>query len=503
MIPNSLTPSTAFRRLNLNRAFAVKAALAYLLMGSTWILATSRLVDRFTQDPQLDDLAEIVSNGLLVGATALSLGLVLDFCFRRMERSTRLLQEAEERWRHALEGACEGVWDWNAQTNEVFYSPEWKGMLGFGPQEIGNTFVEWESRVHPDDLPQALAMVKRHLEGQSPFYLSEHRIRCKDGTFKWILARGKVVAWTSEGKPLHVRGTHSDISEQKRAEESLRQRLELQDQLAKVAASVPGLICSFKLHPDGSVSMPFATAAIADLYGVQPEDVREDFSSVLNRVHPDDRDHLHKGIQESARSMEPWHDVFRIQHPSKGERWVDGHSVPRLEPDGSILWHGFVQDITVPTLAAISLRRQEERLRLALDAAEMVTWELDIPSGRLTYSSNPAALAGSEAIGQHLSLETFLDQVHPDDRAATQDAIQAAIQEGKLFNSEYRVRLPDGSWQWLAGRGRTIAGPDGACRQVIGVSQDITQRKCAGGLARQRKPISDPGRQRDRRSVRE
>ena len=89
------------------------------------------------------------------------------------------LRESEERWQFALEGAGDGVWDWNAQTNEVFFSKQWKAMLGFTEDEIGGTFDEWDRRVHPDDREYAHAEINRHFEGKSPVYINEHRIKCK------------------------------------------------------------------------------------------------------------------------------------------------------------------------------------------------------------------------------------------------------------------------------------------------------------------------------------
>lgn len=133
------------------------------------------------------------------------------------------LRESEARWQFALEGAGDGVWDWNLQTNKVFYSPPWKLMLGYSITDIGDTLTEWDSRVHPDDRQRCYADLSRHFRGEAPVYQNEHRMRCKDGTYKWILARGKVVAWDADGKPLRMIGTHTDISTLKQTEMQLQQ----------------------------------------------------------------------------------------------------------------------------------------------------------------------------------------------------------------------------------------------------------------------------------------
>ena len=132
------------------------------------------------------------------------------------------LKESELRWNFALEGAGDGVWDWNAQSNEVFYSQQWKKMLGYEEHEIGSSLEEWEKRIHPEDKSLCYDNLNKHFSGETSVYQCEHRILCKDGTYKWILDRGKVIQWTEEGKPLRVIGTHSDITERKQAEEKIR-----------------------------------------------------------------------------------------------------------------------------------------------------------------------------------------------------------------------------------------------------------------------------------------
>lgn len=139
----------------------------------------------------------------------------------------KALRESEERWQFALEGAGEGVWDWNAKTNKVFFSRQWKRLLGFDEHEIGDELSEWDSRVHPDDKEQCYKDLGSHMQGETEVYLNEHRLLCKDGKYKWILDRGKVIERDKEGKPLRVIGTHSDITSQKIKEKELQETVEL------------------------------------------------------------------------------------------------------------------------------------------------------------------------------------------------------------------------------------------------------------------------------------
>ncbi|MGB5900341.1 MAG: PAS domain S-box protein [Geitlerinemataceae cyanobacterium] len=131
------------------------------------------------------------------------------------------LQNSEERWQLALQGTGDGIWDWNPVTNEVFFSVRWKEMLGYAEDEIDNHIEEWSSRVHPEDLAAVMAAVQAHLARQTPFYMTEHRMRCKDGSYKWILDRGQA-QWDAGGNPVRVVGSHTDISDRKQSEEALQ-----------------------------------------------------------------------------------------------------------------------------------------------------------------------------------------------------------------------------------------------------------------------------------------
>ena len=138
---------------------------------------------------------------------------------KRAQESLRL---SEERWQFALEGAGDGVWDWEVQSNQATFSKQWKEMIGYAEDELENSFEVWQQHIHPDDIDGTLAALKDYFAGKSKNYRVECRLRCKDGSWKWILARGKVVDRDSKGTPLRMIGTHTDMSERKYAEEELR-----------------------------------------------------------------------------------------------------------------------------------------------------------------------------------------------------------------------------------------------------------------------------------------
>ena len=143
------------------------------------------------------------------------------------------LQDSESRWRFAIEGSGDGLWDWDIPAGRVFFSARWKTMLGFSEADIGNTLEEWSARVHPEDLAQAMHDLHAHLDGHSEYYLNEHRVSCKDGRWKWILARGLVVRRDASGQVLRMIGTYTDIDERKQVQQQVQASLHEKEALLK------------------------------------------------------------------------------------------------------------------------------------------------------------------------------------------------------------------------------------------------------------------------------
>ena len=155
-----------------------------------------------------------------------------------LERAEQALRASEERLALALDAAEYGVWDWDVATGEVLYDDRWLRILGFARGDVPADIETWRSRVHPDDLAAADAALAAHWSGQSEAFACEHRIRCKDGTYLWVITRGRIVRRGPDGRPLRVAGTQRDVSERKRAE---AEREALIAQLQKALADVRAL----------------------------------------------------------------------------------------------------------------------------------------------------------------------------------------------------------------------------------------------------------------------
>jgi PAS domain S-box-containing protein len=139
-------------------------------------------------------------------------------------QAQRELAISEERWKFALEGADAGVWDWDLETNRLFLSARWKEAMGYAEQAPLDSAADWLDQIHPDDRSHVLQSFEGYLRGELPQFNTVGRMRHRDGEWRWVLNRGKVVARSTTGEPLRLVGTLTDITQQRQAEEALRHR---------------------------------------------------------------------------------------------------------------------------------------------------------------------------------------------------------------------------------------------------------------------------------------
>jgi diguanylate cyclase (GGDEF)-like protein/PAS domain S-box-containing protein len=130
------------------------------------------------------------------------------------KKAQEALRESEERYALAARGANDGLWDWNLLTNEVYFSPRWKAMLGFQENEIEDRLQEWLGRIHDADRDRVKEEIAAHQKGLTPHFESEHRLLHKDGGFRWMLSRGLAVH-DAAGKASRMAGSQTDITERK------------------------------------------------------------------------------------------------------------------------------------------------------------------------------------------------------------------------------------------------------------------------------------------------
>ncbi|MCB0153187.1 MAG: PAS domain S-box protein [Anaerolineae bacterium] len=180
-------------------------------------------------------------------------------------RTEQALRNSEERLALTVKGAELGTWDWNIQTGEVVFNERWAEMLGYTLAEIEPNITSWEKLMHPDEQAAVSAALTDHLQGRTPIYQIEQRLRAKSGEWKWVLDTGKVFEWDEQGRPLRATGTHQDITERKRLEQQLvqQERITVVGQLAAgIAHDFNNILTSILGYSELMLQSPQTPAAM-------------------------------------------------------------------------------------------------------------------------------------------------------------------------------------------------------------------------------------------------
>ncbi|MBI4906528.1 MAG: PAS domain S-box protein, partial [Acidobacteria bacterium] len=177
----------------------------------------------------------------------------------------------------------------------------------------------------------------------------------------------KAPMYDSSGKLLGVVGVARDVSEIENARLAMQERLALQERLETITAASPGAVYSFRLRPDGRTSIPYTSAKFEDVCGIDPRMLAVDASAMRDYVHPGDWLRMQQAQQDSVAHLTQCYVEFRMLHPTKGEIWVEARSSPVKEPDGSILWHGFLVDVTARKSAQLAYENDQIRRRILME----------------------------------------------------------------------------------------------------------------------------------------
>jgi PAS domain S-box-containing protein len=347
---------------------ALQITLLYAVVGSAWIAISDIVLEQLGVTVYQLTRFSTMKGLLFIGTTAAILHYMIKRLLLRISVQQTALQASEQRLMLALEATGDGVWDWDILANSCFYSSGWKQILGYDEHEIGSSLEEFESRVHPDDSDRFKEALRAHLVGEKLPYNHQFRLRCRNGSYKWIQKQGRIVAWDDDGKPLRMLGTMRDISAQKKAEEGLRQQSEL---LQALFRATPFAVCLFDRDDRITLWNPGA----ANIFGWSAEDV-------IGRQLPIESAETaqeHAALLARVKRGEAFDELERSYLRKDGSRvHIRLSTAPLRDGNGRI--NGVVaiaSDITQKKRAEKEVLRLQEFHALILDAIHTGVWVAD------------------------------------------------------------------------------------------------------------------------------
>lgn len=476
-----------------------------LIVGLITTIAVLNLWQQLLQEEVLlgksSHLPTFVLGGSLIGTWTLVLmvylGQRIEQQAQQAKRMNQQLQEeiiyrqqveislraSEERWQLAMRGNNDGIWDWDITMNEIVYSPRCKEMLGYTDQEHGNTAADRIDLVHPEDRDWVIQKVQDHLAQKTPFYSSEHRVRCKDGSYRWILDRGQAI-WDGAGHALRMTGSHTDITERKQVEIMLRESEQ------KYRHLVNHLNAGFVVHaPDTQIVQ--CNAIACELLGLS-------MAQMLGKVAIDPAWHfVHHDGTAMAPEDYPVNQVIStgfplenyivgICHGSTVKVWVLVTAFPEWDGKGQL------QQIVV-TFIDISRLKQAE-LAVARLAAIVESSE-DAIIGKSLAGMITSWNAGAEKIFGYSAAEMIgqsITQLLPDHAQNEEPEILAKIRRGERISNYDTQRLrKDGTLVDLSINVSPVRDSQGTLIGASHIARDIRDRKQIETELRQAKTAAE------------
>lgn len=332
--------------------------------------------------------------------------------------------------------------------------------------EIGTNYLTVCEAAVGQEASEALLIstsIRAVLGGQSASFSLEYPCHSPQ-QMRWFKM---LVLPLGQGANTGVVITHTNITDRVQLEQ---ERAAALSHLQKIASRVPGLVYQYRLRPDGSSCFPYASEVIREIYQVSPEEVREDASKVVAKLHSDDRQAVLSSIQKSAQDLSAWQQDYRVRHEDGSVRWLFGNAVPERDSDGSILWHGFITDIT-------ERRQAEETLRKLSIAVEQSPASIVITNleAKIEYV-NPqftkvSGYSAAEAIGKNPRI--LQSRQTPDE---TYRQLWDRLTSGQAWHGELINRRKNGELYWEESHIAPVKSESGQITHYVAIKIDVTER---------------------------
>ncbi|MDG2992346.1 PAS domain S-box protein [Candidatus Synechococcus calcipolaris G9] len=392
---------------------------------------------------------------------------------RQVEQALRESQNRLQNMAENLPGALFRYIQHADGSNRVIYMSRgcvelWEVEADVAEQDSS---VIWQL-THPDDLPGMYASVMESARTLTAWFWS-WRIITPSGQLKWLEGTGRPeqqangdVVWDS----LII-----DITARKQAE------LQFQN----LVANAPGVIYQYVLHPDGRDAMVYISEGCRDLWGLEPEAIRNDLNILWALTYPDDTEPMRQSIAQSAKNLTPWVWEWRMYHCSGTLKWLRGSSNPQQQANGDVVWDGLILDISDRKEVEAKVTEQQAQLDLVIQSSNVGFYITDLRNQTSYVSPSYKAQLGYGEADAEAAPSDWNNRLHPDDRDRAIAAYQALLRKDAGYSIDFRLRHRDGSYRWIYSNAQLICDDQGQPIKVVGSHIDISDRKEAEAALRE------------------
>ena len=307
-----------------------------------------------------------------------------------LEQTNEQLRQSREQYAVTLASIGDGVITTDAKCRISFMNAEAERLTGWKPHEaMGQPLVSVFKIITEDSRELIEDPARKVLDLGIVVGLANHTLLINKQGYEVPIADSGAPIRDAQGNVLGVVLVFRDGRAEREKEIALQERIALQSRLTQVAEVAPGAIFSYLQKPDGSGHFLYCNAAMEQIYGIPIEKLTQDASGIFDLVDAEDLAAMRESVEESTRNLTLWSCQYRVNHPRRGQIWVEGRAIPKREPDGSTLWHGILQDATERRLIEEKVRGGEARLSAIIHSALSGVITVDEQQNIILF--NPAA----------------------------------------------------------------------------------------------------------------
>lgn len=381
-------------------------------------------------------------------------------------QSTEQLRLLQERLELAIEGSNDGIWDWDITTNKTFFSKRWKGILGYEDHELENNFDTFARLIYEADLPHVTSYVTKYLNGDVKKYEIDFRMKHKDGSLRWITAKGAAIR-NAEGLPYRMSGSHTDVTERKKNEQELLSTKELLEQTSQIAR-IGGY--SF----DAATQELYWSPVTCEIHEV-PHGFKPSVDEAI-RFYKEgaSRDSIQAMVQATISQGASFDLELQIVTAKGNERWVRAIGKPEYRDGVLNRFYGTVQDIDNAKQKSLELVQTKQQLESIFNEMEDVVWSIQLPEFKTVFLTPSAEKMCGIPTQKLMQTRWWWQQmVHPDD-ASTLSVIEEQLLHTGSYVIKHRIITAQGDVKWLHNHGKIVYSQEGLPIRLDGIATDRT-----------------------------
>jgi PAS domain S-box-containing protein len=386
----------------------------------------------------------------------------------------------EKRFHSIIEHASDIVSLTDEKGQIIYISPSLEEIIGLTNEEVKGT--SYELLVHPDDRKNAKLIFNELLQKPGAALPRTVRILRKNGSYIWV--EGVITNLLNNENVKAIVSNCRDITERKLVFEKLKnseEKLkESHAQLTKLTENVDTVVYQFEISPDGKMTFPFMSKSITKIVpDIDIELLKKDASKAFSTVHPEDLPSLLLSIEESRKNLTDWKFEYRSTAFKDKITWIKGASHPNKKEDGTIVWYGYLLDITDRIISDEKIQKSNNLYQIIEKATNDTIWEADYETHKITWNKGISRIYGYDFNDETINHTSWwYSKIHPDDLKRVKEKSEKCFEKKeKRWQDEYRFLCADNTYKYVSDKGYLIKNDNGVPIKMIGAMQDVTSQK--------------------------